>query len=121
MTKIRTFNQFVEEIGGFGDEAFEDRDEWYVLIGGPCADYSMSTPETPQEVEEDEFEQDVEGFYQIGHVGFAEDAFVDEPNFIQEVTRGDDIHAGMMGMIFVHESKLSEEVLQDFRGAPADD
>lgn len=126
MTTISRLTDLTEKI----DDWIEDLDnpeEWYVLRGAHATEYSVWAAEAPDEIEASEEDlppdqrsenPNVDGQYQIGTLGWAADAFIDEPEFVTEVAfEPGKIDTRMLGLLVVHQSKLSEKALGMADGA----
>jgi hypothetical protein len=86
-------------------------DEWYLVFGSPVDGHSISVSDIPDELPDDEA-PGVDGVVQVGHIGWAPQAFADEDSFVHDAGQGGGIACWPMGLLLVHESKLSEEALQ---------
>ena len=122
MTSIRKLTEFPDEIAGFV-ESKESPEEWYVLIGQMCGEYSVQTADKPDDYDEQQEQlpndmrdatDNVEGFMQIGAQGWSAQAFSDGCNFVGEYAgHGDDnLDPRLMGILVVHKDMLSEEAIQ---------
>jgi hypothetical protein len=137
MTTISGFNEFVEELERLR-ETKENPDEWYFVSGQQVGEHSINAADVPDDYaehmeelppEEQDANENVDGFYQIGTQGWSADAFADDVEFVSEVgfsRTHDTIDRRVNGLLLVHESVLSEEALQIAEGkaepeAPADD
>jgi hypothetical protein len=121
MTTISTISDFLDEL----DELLETKDnpdEWYVVSGKQTGEYSIHTDEAPEEFddshlppEEQDANENVDGFYQIGTQGWSAQAFDDDVEFVSEVgfsRTHDVIDRRINGLLLVHEDVLSEEALE---------
>lgn len=101
---------------------FDDPSEWVVLRGQACGEHSVWTDEAPDdydpEVEAELGHEDadapVDGFYQIGHIGWTAKCFDGDPQFVREYS---DMGAGkidkrLLNLLIVHESLLTDEALE---------
>lgn len=135
MTSIRTINDFIDELHDL-KQTKDNPDEWYVLSGRHVGEYSIQDADKPAEYDEAEADlppenrdatENVDGFYQIGTVGWSAEAFADGVNFVGITGFSDSfdrIDRRVNGLLLVHESQLSEKALDianDRPEAPADD
>lgn len=121
MTTIKTVDDFIDELRELLDTK-EHPEEWYILSGKQVGEYSIHTAEQPEEVppqdelppEAQDATENVEGFYQIGTLGWGADAFEDDVAFVEETGFSetfDVIDRRINGLLLVHESALSEKAL----------
>lgn len=138
MTNVRKLTEFPEEVEALA-ESKENPEEWYVLIGSMCGEYSVHTDETPEDYAESQEElppemqdenEHVDGFMQVGQQGWTADAFEEDCSFVKEYGFGDKIDTRLMNIILVHEDMLTEESIAAGNGeydnreaeeVPADD
>lgn len=83
MTTVSKFEDFLDELDRL-IETKENPDEWYVVSGKHVGEYSIQAAEQPEEYnemqdelppEERDATENVDGFYQIGTLGWSEQAF----------------------------------------------
>ena len=122
MTSVSKFRAFLEELDRLM-ETKENPDEWYVVSGKEVGEYSIHAAEKPEEVPDDQSElppeardatESVDGFFQIGTMGWSAQAFDDDVEFVRETGFSetfDVIDRRMNGLLLVHESALSEKAL----------
>jgi len=118
MTTVSTFSDFLDELDELLDSK-ENADEWYVVSGKQVGEYSVHTDEAPEEFddshlppEDQDANENVDGFYQIGQQGWSAVAFEDDVDFVGEVgfsRTHDVIDRRLNGLLLVHEDALSEK------------
>jgi hypothetical protein len=127
MTTVSTIADFRDEL----DELLETKDDperWYVVAGRHVGEYSIQTADKPDDYdewhdelppEERDATENVDGYYQIGTLGWSDDAFVEDLSFVAETgfsESHDVVDRRMVGLLLVHEDALSEEALEVAHG-----
>jgi len=127
MTTISTIADFRDELDDLL-ETKDDPEKWYVVTGRHVGEYSIQTADRPDDYEEwhDELPpeerdatENIDGFYQIGALGWSDKAFVEDVAFVAETgfsKTHDVIDRRMVGLLLVHEDALSEEALEIAKG-----
>lgn len=123
MTSVSKFRAFLDELDQLM-KTKENPDEWYVVSGKEVGEYSIHAAEQPGEVPDDQSDlppeaqdatKSVDGFFQIGTMGWSAKVFDDDVGFVTETGFSetfDVIDRRMNGLLLVHESSLSEEALE---------
>lgn len=129
MTGVLPFAEWLDELQQL-IETKDNPEEWYILQGKHVGEYSVHAAETPEELQGDteppegfgDATENVDGFYQIGTMGWAEAAIDDDIGFVGEVgfsESAEPIDRRLNGILLVHESVLSAEATEKSMEATA--
>lgn len=136
MVNIKPLSRFVEEDLPLFVEDKENPDEWYVLIGSFCGEYSVHSDVGPDNSEEDlppemqDAQPNIDGMFQMGTSGWTADAFEDTTDLVTDYAGhgpSEKLDTRLLHILVVHEDRLSSEALTvansdpDKEEAPADD
>jgi hypothetical protein len=123
MTTVSTISDFRDVLDSLL-ETKDDPEKWYVVAGRHVGEYSIQTADKPDDYDEwhDELPagerdatENVDGYYQIGTLGWSGEAFAEDLSFVAEAgfsESHDVIDRRMVGLLLIHEDALSEKALE---------
>jgi hypothetical protein len=127
MTGVLRLEDWVDEVSTEFMATKENPEEWYVVTGSMCGEYSVHDAEQPPEIAEHQDElppqerpadENVDGFYQIGKQGWSGDVFADDVDFVGTYAgrSNDEMDTRLLNILVVHEDMLSEEAIKVANG-----
>jgi hypothetical protein len=127
MTGVLKLPDWAEEVSTDFLEMKENPEEWYVVTGSMCGEYSVHEAEQPPEIaehqddlppEERPADENVDGFYQIGKQGWSAGVFADDVNFVGKFASqtNNELDTRLLNILVVHEDMLSEKAIKVANG-----